>query len=169
MINYVNGDLFAAVKTEKRRYGIPHIVNNIGAWGSGFVIPLGKSVPLAKARYKADCPVLGEVQVVPIIEPGEWAHTKDLSLVFNMCAQNGISGRSTGPEDKVNSKPIKYEALVKCMATVRQVLKTHEIDVIYAAKFGSFRAGGNWSFIEELIEEMWSDFDVTIFEFSEKA
>jgi hypothetical protein len=160
MLTYKKGDLFAALKTEKRRVGVPHIVNNIKIWGSGFVIPLGKAVPLAKEKYMECCPVLGEVQVVPIIDPGEWAHTKDLSLVFNMCAQNGISGRSTGPEDK----PIKYEALVKCMATVRQTLKIHEIEVLYCPKFGSFRAGGTWSFIEELIEEMWSDFDVTIFE-----
>jgi hypothetical protein len=83
--------------------------------------------------------------------------------VANMYAQTGIRSISTGDRSKVNKKPIRYEYLVSCMTSVRDSL---EADTIVAPKFGSLRAGGNWSFIEELIEEIWCpSFDVVICEY----
>lgn len=75
--------------------------------------------------------------------------------VANMYAQTGIRSISTGSRSKVNKKPIRYEHLVNRMVSVRNSL---EADTIVAPKFGSLRAGGNWSFVEEL-------FDVVICEY----
>ena len=50
-IKYQVGDLFEAIDSYKEKIIIAHVCNNKGAWGSGFVIPLGKKYPLAKSEY----------------------------------------------------------------------------------------------------------------------
>jgi len=103
---------------------------------------------------------LGKVQVIETV-----ASKKAPIFVANMIAQNGVRG----PE---NPKPIKYEALVNCMQavaerSVHRSLQHYPVE-IHAPKFGSDLAGGNWSFIEELIEEIWKDFSsVTIYQLEE--
>ena len=42
-MQYKIGNLFDHEFAFNERVMIPHIVNNIGKWGSGFVIPLGKT------------------------------------------------------------------------------------------------------------------------------
>ena len=160
-MKYHKGDLFEYIKTHEGPFIIPHIVNNIGAWGSGFVVPLGKNFPEAKEYYLQWANLhgtignmLGNSQLVKVGNVYVW----------NMCAQDGIMSHSTGDRSKVNDKPIRYAALVKCM----QDLNTAKVDIgaeIVCPKFGSDRAGGNWDFIEELIEEIWEPyFDVTVCE-----
>lgn len=159
MINYINGDLFDQPKLSGNII-IPHIVNNIGAWGSGFVIPLGEAHPIAKEAYlndyraykNAKLPMLGVCRVV---------NCDHGIYVANMCAQTGIMSHSTGDRLSVNHKPIRYAALIKCMQKVAGA--AHYLDAsIVAPKFGSDRAGGTWEFIEELIEEIWCNVKVTI-------
>ena len=134
MIVYKVGDLFAGVKKceeEGHKILIPHICNDIGAWGRGFVVPLGKAYPKARAFYMIAKQILGDTILVE-----EGAVT-----VANMIAQHKLGG-----------KAIRYAALVKCMQTVsEQVPKTTQI---HAPLFGSGLAGGNWDFIEELINEI---------------
>lgn len=53
-IKYVEGDLFAAVAADEgNRIVIPHVCNNQGGWGSGFVVPLGRIYPVAQKSYLA--------------------------------------------------------------------------------------------------------------------
>jgi hypothetical protein len=149
MLTYRKGDLFDNLP-ESGTIIIPHIVNNIGAWGSGFVVPLGKKFPAARSSY-LEMPhhFLGDTQTIRCeINPNLVVY------VANMCAQNGIVSKD-------NPKPISYSALVKCMGYVADIGKGCPL---ICPKFGSDRAKGNWSFIEELINEIWGDFDVTIFE-----
>ena len=147
MLSYVKGDLFQNIP--KQKCILPHIVNSVGLWGSGFVIPLGHHYSEARRIYintpKANL-VLGEVQLAIV----------DNVTIVNMIAQKGI-GSQNGP-------PIRYEALVKCMSWIRLYCNIKHIDRIIAPKFGSQRAGGRWEFIEILIKEIWGEFDVTIFE-----
>lgn len=152
MITYRVGDLFEHIP-DNETVLIPHITNNIGAWGSGFVLPLSKKYPEAEAAYRAYQPELGTVQRVKV---------GDHVWVYNMCAQHGIRSKSTGPRSAINNKPIRYASLCDCM---RKVAVGHNPDYykIYAPKFGSDRSGGTWEFIEELIDEIWGEFDVTIF------
>ena len=51
MIYHVTGDLFARIRDITTPVIIPHVCNNIGAWGSGFVVPLGRKYPKAKEAY----------------------------------------------------------------------------------------------------------------------
>jgi hypothetical protein len=156
MINYKKGNLFDNIPKQNRTIVIPHICNNIGAWGSGFVLPLAEAYPISKqaylARHNTIGLTLGEIQC-PLVDEGIY--------VVNMVAQEGISSRSTGDRSRVNSKPIRYGALCKCLETINRLFKDSDI---YAPKFGSGLARGNWEFIEELIDEILVDVrDIYIF------
>lgn len=158
MFKTVKGDLFKNIPP--KCCIIPHICNNIGAFSSGFVVPLGKYFPKAKSTYLDGMPwVLGDVQFVEcgltkVKIPNGFAYSN--VRVANMIAQHGV-GMQNGP-------PIRYISLLKCMDKVKRFAKLHRIDTIIAPKFGSCRAGAKWELIEEFIKEVWGDLDVTIFE-----
>jgi hypothetical protein len=80
-----------------------------------------------------------------------------------MCAQHGVWGQSVG--DIRVEKPIRYGALVHCMEQVKSYCEEHS-KKIHCPKFGSLRAGGEWSEILHIIEEIWGHLDVTIWELS---
>lgn len=171
-ITYIKGDLFNLYEKtgDKTAYKhIPHIVNDEGKWGSGFVVAVSKQWPIKKMAankshfacpefvYRSTClhrarkgktPRLGFAQQVVI----------DTNLsVWNMFAQHGIK-----PKVK---RPIRYTALSKCLLEIADYIKEradkpHEI---HAPKFGSDRAGGDWSLIEKLIEEAWVDNDIPVY------
>ena len=144
---------------------IPHVCNNLGQWGKGFVLALNKRWSKPKTAYKDFCennikiPILGKVC---------YAKIDNLFVVANMIAQNGIVSDS-------NPKPIKYRALANCMAEVVGYIQmvqaqTSNPVVIHCPKFGSDLAKGNWDFILELIEEIWIDkgIDVVIYNFEKE-
>lgn len=164
-IQYKTGDLFEVIKDgfDGITY-IPHIVNTYGYWASGFVVPVAKFLPEAKMEYdslfkkfKVGEPnedMLGNTQMI-------YDDSREFCVV-NMFAQ------LFGCE-----RPIKYNALVKCMEYIFDDIwcfyGINESRII-APKFGSLRAGGNWDFIEKLIEDTWTSrgLDVTIVSFDEQ-
>lgn len=161
MIKYKQGDLFDHVEEFSGYTIIPHIVNNLGIWGSGFVIPLGKKFPSSKKMYLKHWESFKLGQTL-LVKCGD-------VYVAHMFAQEGISSLSTGPQSSVNSKPIRYVALVNCLQEIRNVVDSSKVPCrIVAPKFGSLRSGGDWTVIEALIEEIWTDLDVTIIEFGER-
>jgi hypothetical protein len=155
MIKYVKGDLFFAVK-DLDNFVIPHVVNTKGAWGAGFVIPLGNNFPEAKNRYLnvfngqeseiEEKDLLGKTSFVVLDK-------KEKSFVANMFAQT-LGGQ----------RPLFYNHLSKCMDEVAKVAK-HDSLEIHAPAFGSNLAGGDWNFIEQLIIDCWikESIDVTIY------
>jgi hypothetical protein len=168
MLKYQEGDLFENIKG-KSRIVIPHVCNDVGAWGSGFVVPLGKAFPksrqyyldwykmkgqLKSEDYQGQNSVgnfeLGQTQFVPV-------DTEHEITVANMIAQHDIGG----------DRPLRYNALAKCMDQVAAWMPDWAIDPhyeIHAPLFGSGLAGGNFLFIQELIEDCWvrRDINVTI-------
>jgi len=167
MINYVIGDLFENIPITDPtiKVIIPHICNDIGAWGKGFVVPLGRKFPDAKERYiswyKDTIPdrlafQLGKTQSVIVGDV----------VVMNMIAQEGVRRQGY-------TTPIRYAKLVECMNYVAEACSYYQNKIcfpniekvqIHAPKFGSGLAGGNWEFIEVLIKEIWKNVDVWIYE-----
>jgi hypothetical protein len=156
-MQYHQGDLFKFVDSLNGSVMVSHIVNDANVMGSGFVIPLYTKWPIVKQLYHKWDMSLGKTQIIIVKEDEE-----SEVFVANMCAQSGICSKSTGPRSKVNSKPIRYASLVRCMEDVANYVRAYKIDHIVAPMFGSGLAGGNWSTIEELIEEIWGDLNVTI-------
>ena len=133
---------------------IPHIVNSVGAWGSGFVVALSKrwSKPeqqyrewfLKKISRRGSAFELGEVGFV---------QAESNIYVANMIAQSGIG---THPRP-----PIRYAALASCMIKVLHAAQQLKAEV-HCPRFGAGLAGGNWEVIEQLIHEVWVDYDLDV-------
>lgn len=160
-ISYVNGDLFEGIKNTSNVIIIPHVCNDLGKWGAGFVVPLGQHFPKAKDDYQEYIECLNKAPINDDVL-GDTVFTKipPKIIIANMIAQKGIG---------THKKPIRYWALIKCMETVNKtakMLKDKNITVeIHAPKFGSGLAGGNPELIEELIKELWYDWTVIIYEY----
>jgi hypothetical protein len=165
MIKYKIGNLFEAdglvvYTLGKKPIIIPHIVNTLGVMGSGFVIPLKKRFPQVefsylnwaqnKFDYERNIPFeLGESQIVYVArEPGVF--------VVNMVGQEGIISAT-------NPHPIKYDALVRCMERVKKLVNDLGEAEIICPAFGTERAGGDPAIIKQLIDEIWGQFDVTVY------
>jgi len=155
-IAYIKNDLFKELNPND---AIMHVVNNINAWGAGFVISLAKHLPLTKQKYhlwfqgEDDInapPALGEIQVIPgmIWQDGT-------VCCVNMCAQNNIVSQH-------NPRPLNYEALYICLQKVRdrEILRDKQL---VAPKFGAGLAGGSWNIIEAMINDVFKDRKVLIF------
>lgn len=135
---------------------IPHICNDVGAWGVGFMLALSKRWKEPEIHYRRqedwDGWRLGDAHYI-IVEPK--------TTVVNMIAQHGVGPDSSG------RPPIRYGALVQAMNDVASFCRADGSvwTSIHAPRFGSL-AEGHWRIIEELILELWVDrgIPVTIYD-----
>ena len=135
-----------------RRCIIAHICNDIGSWGKGFVVPLGRRFPEVEAQYRAwhrrktDPPfALGQVQFVPV-RAEVW--------VANMIGQHGIYRQGSVP-------PIRYEALRECLGRVRAFALAENASV-QMPRIGCGLAGGDWEVISQIIKDELVQQGVTV-------
>lgn len=140
---------------------IPHVCNNVNLFGAGFAASVAQEYPIVKDNYHllgkkflAEHP--GYCQFVDV----EYEKQYDRKLIIaNMIAQNGIRAKN-------NPRPLNYAYLIKSMLEVRAfILKNFNSEnpvEIHCPKFGSGLAGGNWRFIENLIEDIWGNFRVVV-------
>ena len=174
---YTNSNLFESVfsRVKAAEKGatvfIPHICNNIDLFGGGFAAQIAEYFPSVKADYhllgknflRSN---LGYAQVLTVYEEPKYKHKIN---IVNMIAQNGIRSLS-------NPRPLNYYALTKSMGKVAMYinmntgfLDKNESIEIHAPKFGSGLAGGNWSFISDLINDIWGKYFVTIYNYNSKS
>lgn len=165
-IKYIEGDLFTHIHAQmvvgERFISIPHVCNNIGKMGSGFVVPLYQQWPEVKLRYEDWFRGEGEYQDqdryamdLGRVQTVSCSVSDGAVYVANMIAQNETIG--TDP------KPIRYAALCDCMAEVANGLIDHQNAEIHCPMFGCDRARGTWEFIEELIAEIWLSKDLPVY------
>jgi O-acetyl-ADP-ribose deacetylase (regulator of RNase III) len=154
-MNYINGDLFDHVPADDQEIVIiAHVCNNIGAWGAGFVVPLGRNYPQARDAYLMMTErTLGEVLFAP---------DKGQVIVANMIAQDGVGPKFEG--DKM-IPPIRYSALKTCMEHVRDMAKelgkTKTVRIA-CPMFGAGLAGGDWDTIATMIGLLWSEQGISV-------
>lgn len=175
-IVYSNKDLFSVI-TDRVSAGnngctvfVPHVCNNIDLFGAGFAAQVAKNYPSVKTDYhllgksflKNN---LGYSQILKVYEDPKFRH----KLYFvNMVSQNGVRSAN-------NPRPLHYGALVKSMSQLTQYIynntgfahKTEKIE-IHSPKFGSGLAGGNWDFIQDIIDDIWGRFFVTVYNYKQK-
>lgn len=117
---------------------IAHIVNDVPAWGKGFVLSVSHKWPMAKESYlswsESKSFVLGEVQFCGV----------EMRLsVANMLAQHGLYA-----ED--GRIPLRIDALQSCLRKVAdQAVK--QSATVHMPRIGCGLAGGKWEDIEPLI------------------
>ena len=135
-INYRIGD--ATELYEEGPKILMHVCNNIGLWGKGFVLAISRKWSNPEKSYRSKkIYSLGHVTFVEV-EPDFY--------VANMIAQVGVRSRS-------NRRPLSYEALSSCLSQVNTFSKQIGA-TIHAPRIGSGLAGGKWSQIESLIEDL---------------
>jgi len=184
-IKYVEGDLFESLTTDSDPgvILIPHVCNDKGAWGAGFVVPLAQAFPDVRTAYlewhrtnkqpDLGCHIdstsenfgIGQVQFVEAM-PKREVHGKPYPqiVVANMIAQT-LGGK----------RPLSYKYLMKCMVAVSQKAfinacleaeGVHPDDAgtvrIVCPMFGAGLAGGDWNFVERLIEDCWHKVPVRV-------
>ena len=173
-MKYVEGDLFESLidDTELGTIIIPHVCNNQGKMGAGFVIPLAQAYPDAKTAYTEwhrtnkvphltpHRPIthsskdghfgLGQVQFVSVVHA---VPDTPRVVIANMIAQT-LDGK----------RPLSYKYLTRCMDRVRQQAERYAESEgttrIVFPLFGGKLAGGNWNFIEHLVQDYWHQFDL---------
>jgi hypothetical protein len=163
ILKIVEGDATDPQTThEKEVVIIPHVCNNLGGWGAGFVVALSKKWPEPEKVYRE---YIENNKAFPVLGKVCYAKMSNFLVVANMIAQNGYQ------DAVVNPTPIKYKALVNAMAGVAAFVdyiggQTKNPIVIHCPKFGSDLAGGDWNFILELIRELWLEvgIDVVVYE-----
>lgn len=141
MIEYVKGDATKPVGEGTKI--IVHCCNNIGGWGSGFVVSLSERWTAPEKAYRKlheDNPkdfhkLLGSVQFIPV---------EDDVFVANIIGQNGVRGHG-------NPRPVVYEALETGLHTVGGKA-IEENASVHMPRIGCGLAGGSWAIVEEIIQ-----------------
>lgn len=178
MIQYIKGDATypERIKPEGIKI-IVHIVNNIGAWGAGFVLALNKRWDKPKECYKKlfnninTKPVLGQIDIIKVDDE------KDIYVV-NLVGQSGIRAKKISDvvigkdqtmfEIKNNMvMPIRYDAIYKGLLELKLklncLIKTNCKYSIHMPKIGSGLAGGDWLKIEKIINKIFVDENVYVY------
>lgn len=153
-IRYVLGD---ATAPAERPALIVHICNDIGGWGSGFVLAISRRWPAPEAQYRAwkkdKAPAtpleLGRVQFVEV-EP-------DL-FVANLIGQRSVNRRQ---QPTNTPAPIRYEAVEMGLAEVARFARTYGLSV-HMPRIGCGLAGGRWELVEPLIQKTLIDSHIPV-------
>jgi hypothetical protein len=172
-LNTIKNNLFLSINnifssTNNTTIIVPHVCNNIDLFGGGFTGDIINHYPIVKDNYHMLGKYflqknLGYTQFVTAKEDNK---NKNKIVFANMIAQNGIFSLK-------NKRPLNYLALCKSMVAVGQYAKDEKknerIVQIHAPKFGSGLAKGNWHFIANLIEDIWADLPMFIYEFDRRS
>lgn len=144
MINYIKGDLF-----DTDADIIAHGCNCRGGYGSGVAKTMADKYPKARHYYldkhDDDGWELGDVQYVT---------QRDGKIIANCATQDGYMPRNVCHAD--------YGAIRKCMELVKDFAKGNGYKVAIP-KIGAGLAGGDWTKIEKILNDVFSDYDVTVY------
>lgn len=131
----------SALEPVKRPAVIMHICNDLGIWGSGFVVAVSKKYQRPELMYRkwgtsvSNKYPLGEIQTIQV-EDDVW--------ICNMIAQHDIRMIDGVP-------PLRLDALKWCMESVNDAAIIRGA-TIHAPRIGAVRSGGKWEDIEKVIK-----------------
>lgn len=144
-ITYLIGD--ATKPTGDGLKFVAHIVNNIGGWGSGFVLAVSARWGMPELMYRkwfSDDPKamregLGRIQIVPV--------EKDI-MVVNLVGQEGIGFKDGIP-------PVRYEAIEKGLLKIQKTMENNDKKnpSLHLPRIGCGLAGATWPKIEAIIHK----------------
>jgi len=176
-LKIVKGDVFASIPPNNdKKILIPHCVNDIGAWGSGFVLAINKFSMKPKEEYVNwnDYNSCGSMYNDTICSDSDRKFYLGACQIVN-CDNNVYVANMVGQHETVrtNSKPVRYWALAEAMRYIarKHLMSKHvnvcnsqcmPIDEIRTVRFGSGLAQGNAAFIEELMKEIWVDIGIPV-------
>ena len=142
-IHYIIGDATLPIETEAENRLIVHCCNTLGAWGAGFVVPLGRRYPKAKEKYKKFIEEnkgtisLGEVNEVKVA---------DNIYVENLIGQSFLYKKANG------EIPCNYIAIEHGFLKIMENWSNKGKYSIHMPRIGCGLAGGDWKTIENIIQ-----------------
>lgn len=146
MIIYRKGNAINPIESGKKM--IFHVNNSIGAWGAGFVIPLGERFPEVKKAYLewhsglspkySSQFELGEIQIVT-------TSRKDI-CVANMIAQKGCGYYYDLP-------PFRPDSFEECLIRLNSILTKFSFDYLIGPRLGCGISGGSWDIVSGIINK----------------
>lgn len=150
-LTVLNGDATAPVGAGPRI--IPHICNDIGGWGSGFVVAVSARWKAPEQDFRAWYAArenndfgLGAARFVPV---------DDELWVANMIGQHTIKATPDGP-------PIRYRAVGEALEKVAAFALEHGAEV-HMPRIGCGLAGGTWAKIGPIVKRQLLDRGVATF------
>lgn len=154
-INYIIGDATNPPVTKGAYSVICHCCNTMGAWGAGFVIPLGNRYPSAKKEY------IKFIQKTPLAQ--RLGNVSYVKVTRNIVVAN-IMGQSRIYRDSEGNIPLNYEALKKGLENVLERFNKYNVPyTIHMPRIGCGLAGGDWNIVENIVKEVFSANDVEVY------
>jgi O-acetyl-ADP-ribose deacetylase (regulator of RNase III) len=153
-IKYIKGDATEPIIHEGKYSVICHCCNAIGAWGKGFVVPLGKKYPRAKERYFEFIKASNKDNRLGSVS---FAKVADNVIVANIIGQYDIYPK--------NGKiPLDYEALEKGFKFIIEMFEMHRMPLtIHMPKIGCGLAGGDWNRVENIIKNTFISSNIEVY------
>lgn len=150
-MNYIKGNLF-----DSKADVLCHQVNLYGVMGGGIAAEVKEKFPNAYIRYKNFCSdykfsetMLGVSLIVPTDE-------NQSQYIANCFCQNDFS------QDGCLTN---YEKMRECFIYVTKWMKQNKMKTVaFPYKIGCGIAGGDWNIVEKIIEDVFKNFDVEIWE-----
>lgn len=144
MVKYVQGDLFKAPEDI-----LAHGCNCSGGFGSGVAAGMAHNHPKSRDQYmhkhRYEGWQLGDVKFV----------SSGTKWIANCGTQQDYLPRGILHAD--------YPAIQKCMIQVRDFAKDNNLSIAIP-KIGCGLAGGNWEVVSVILQDVFSDYDVTVYE-----
>jgi len=129
---------------------IAHQVNSMGVMGSGIAKQIKEKYPEVFDQYRKffinnKFTALGKCQIVK---------TEDNKYIANLFGQYNY-GRDKQYTD--------YKALEEALFSLKVSAKDHKKSVAIPFNIGCGLAGGSWEVVYKIIEEVFQDYDVTLY------
>ncbi len=147
-IVYKKGD--ATLPKELGKNIIAHSCNTYGAWGAGFVIPLGNRFPESKANYInwANTGYYNNGKIKIPFRLGEFQNVKinNNLYVCNIIAQSGLS--------KLDWLiPFRYESFAEALIKLNKVLVKEKFTNFISPRIGAGLGGADFSKVVKILEK----------------
>ncbi|WP_144500128.1 macro domain-containing protein [Bacillus pumilus] len=148
MIKTVDGNILEASEDI-----ICHQVNCKGVMGTGLAKQIKSKYPNVYKEYKQLC----TEQVDDLLSSVQLISTNDRKTIANLFAQTGY-GRKRMQTD--------YDALRSCLQSLKDtVTHSNQTSIAIPYGIGCGLAGGDWTIVEEMIEDVLGDCEVTVYQF----
>jgi len=151
MITYKKGDLLESLKDTQTKTLICHVCNNLGIMGKGFAQQVKEMYPSVALGFRRARLTLGPACYYAMTP------TNANIYISNMVCMHGLYNKWNNPT------PLDYKALEACLRNSLAYAKDIGAE-IHMPKIGAGFARGNWASIVFILDEVFKDEDITIWE-----
>lgn len=159
MIQYIKGNATSPLMKDDELNVILHIVNNVQAWGAGFVLALSQKWEAPEREFRKEKLNLGDCQHIAV--------DTDL-MVVNMCAQHDIGFLLLNGKNRERKIPnCQYDILWECLKQVRSLYECETR--FHFPLIGAGLGGANWEIISNMLTSVLGDSDLFCYIYDDKT